>query len=157
MNRLTCCFTGHRLLPREKLPGILMRLSAQVDALIAQGVTRFISGGALGFDQLAALVVLNKREDENKPIELIIAQPCRDQSKAWSDKEKQVYENILSQADEVVCLSEHYFNGCMQIRNRYMVDHADHVIACMERLQGGTAQTVRYAVQKGLDVANVWE
>ena len=157
MNHLTCCFTGHRLLPREKLPGITQRLSAQVDALIAQGVTRFLSGGALGFDQLAALVVLNKRENENKPVELVIVQPCRDQSKAWNNQEKQLYENILSRASQVVCLSEHYFNGCMQIRNRYMVDHADYVIACMERLQGGTAQTVRYAVQKGLDVANVWE
>ncbi|MBQ8537816.1 MAG: DUF1273 family protein [Clostridia bacterium] len=153
----TCCFTGHRFLPKEQLEGILRRLSDTVDGLIAQGVTRFISGGALGFDQLAARVILHKRDIEKQPIRLIIAQPCRDQAAHWTVKERAGYENILAQADEVVCLSEHYFNGCMHIRNRYMVEHADHVIACMARLHGGTAQTVSYAVKKGLTVVNIWE
>lgn len=157
MTKMTCCFTGHRLIPKAQLPGILQRLNAQVDAAIAQGTDTFISGGALGFDQLAALVVLNKRDDEHQPVRLIIAQPCRDQSKGWRAKEQQLYQSILNRADQVVCLSERYFNGCMQMRNRYMVDHADQVIACMERLQGGTAQTVNYALKKGLDITNVWE
>ena len=56
MPKLTCCFTGHRLLPKDRLDEITLRLSRQVDEMIAQGVCRFISGGALGFDQLAALV-----------------------------------------------------------------------------------------------------
>lgn len=157
MNENTCCFTGHRLLPKEQIPGITLRLSARVDELIAGGVHTFISGGALGFDQLAALVVLCKKEDEKRPVRLVIAQPCRDQSKNWTPAQQRVYDNILSRADEVVCLSDHYFNGCMQIRNRWMVEHSDHVIACMARLQGGTAQTVRYAAKKGLNVLNVWE
>jgi len=156
MKEETCCFTGHRLRPQDRLPGIAQRLSRQVDEMIARGVTIFVSGGALGFDQLAAVTVLNKR-DLNGGIRLIIAQPCRTQSARWTEKQKKVYDSILARADEVICLSDEYFTGCMQLRNRWMVDHSGYLIACMARLQGGTAQTVNYALKKGLDITNVWE
>jgi len=100
--------------------------------------------------------VLNKR-DLNGGIRLIIAQPCRTQSARWTEKQKKVYDSILARADEVICLSDEYFTGCMQLRNRWMVDHSGYLIACMARLQGGTAQTVNYALKKGLDITNVWE
>ncbi len=57
----TCCFTGHCRLPKEKSEQIVIRLNQEVDNLISQGVTNFISGGELGFDQIAAsLIVADK-------------------------------------------------------------------------------------------------
>jgi len=50
----TCCFTGHRRLAAAHLPETQKRLAQEVDALTAQGVTNFMAGGALGFDQIAA-------------------------------------------------------------------------------------------------------
>lgn len=58
----TCCFTGHRRLPKDKIEQIVIRLNQEVDNLISQGVTDFISGGALGFDQIAASLIVAKKE-----------------------------------------------------------------------------------------------
>ena len=39
----------------------------------------------------------------------------------------------------------------MMRRNRYMVDHASHIIALYDGVpKGGTAQTLAYAMKKGL-------
>jgi uncharacterized phage-like protein YoqJ len=54
----TCCFTGHRRLPKDKIEHIIMRLNQEMDNLISQGVTNFISGGALGFDQIGASLIV---------------------------------------------------------------------------------------------------
>lgn len=49
MDNQTCCFTGHRKLPQYKINALIKRLNQEVDNLISQGVTEFISGGAIGF------------------------------------------------------------------------------------------------------------
>lgn len=58
----TCCFTGHRKLPANKIQNILINLDREIEALIASGITDFVSGGALGFDQTAASLILVKKE-----------------------------------------------------------------------------------------------
>lgn len=55
-------FTGHRRLPKDKIKHIIIRLNQEVDNLISQGITDFISGGAIGFDQIAASVITAKKE-----------------------------------------------------------------------------------------------
>jgi len=57
----TCCFTGHRVLPANQIEGIIIRLDEEIDRLIVQGITDFISGGALGFDQIAASLIIAKK------------------------------------------------------------------------------------------------
>lgn len=42
----TCCFTGHRKLPIEKIPELRQLLFNQIVTLAAQGITRFACGGA---------------------------------------------------------------------------------------------------------------
>jgi hypothetical protein len=51
MKEQTCCFTGHRKLPKAKIEQIVINLDHEIEKLIQKGVTTFISGGALGFDQ----------------------------------------------------------------------------------------------------------
>ena len=62
MKHNTCCFTGHRRLPKDKISLIHNRLNEEIDNLVQQGVTDFISGGALAFDQMAASLVIAKKE-----------------------------------------------------------------------------------------------
>ena len=38
---------------------------------------------------------------------------------------------------------------CFFKRNRYIVDHADRIVAVFDGKRGGTAQTVRYAEKQG--------
>jgi len=53
----TCCFTGHRNISIMDI-AIKKRLCEELEKLIENGVIYFGSGGALGFDTLATLMVL---------------------------------------------------------------------------------------------------
>jgi len=154
MKNNTCCFTGHRKLPSKKLNYIIKRLDAEIDNLMHQGVTNFISGGALGFDQIAASLIIAKKE-MGANIRLIFALPCRDQDKNWTPNQKRLYHSLLLEADEVRYISEEYTVDCMKERNRYMVDNSAYCICMLLQNASGTAQTVRYAIEQGVQIINV--
>ena len=151
---LTCCFTGHRKLPKEKIERIMIRLDLEVENLINQGVKTFISGGALGFDLIAASLIVAKKEMGYK-IRLIFALPYRDQDKNWSEGQKKLYHDLLGEADEIIYVSEENGDGCMKKQGRYMVNRSAYCICALLSPMSGTNQTARYARQKGLRIINV--
>lgn len=153
MKEHTCCFTGHRRLPKNMIEHIAKHLDQEIDNLIDQGVTDFISGGALGFDQIAASLIVAKKE-MGKTMRLLFALPCRNQDERWSDKQKKLYHNLLAKADEIIYVSEEYSEGCMKKRNEFMVNRSAYCICALLNERSGTGQTVRYARQKGLRVLN---
>lgn len=65
MKENICCLTGHRKLAKYRIDGIIKRLNQEIDNLINKGVTDFISGGAIGFDLIAASLVIAKKEMGN--------------------------------------------------------------------------------------------
>ncbi len=140
----TCCFTGHRELSKTEEKQILAPLSDKIQQMITKGVTVFRNGGALGFDTIAALTVLSLKQ-KHPEIKLYIDAPHKHQSSKWSVYDKNLYEYILERADCVTYVSESYQNGCMQKRNRYMVDNSDFVIAYVKRPSGGSYYTACYA------------
>ncbi len=148
------CFSGHRDLPADRQLEIKRVLENVIDKLIEGGCNRFISGGALGFDQLAAQLVIEKKR-VFPHIRLIMALPCKDQHKKWAVSDQRRYEKILESADEVVFLCEKYCTGCMQLRNKYMVDNSQVCVAFCTSRSGGTAQTIQYAQDVGKDVVNI--
>ncbi len=154
MKDYSCCFTGHRIIPSADLPKIKKALSETVRILAEGGMTEFICGGALGFDTLAAEEVLRQKEDFPH-IRLTLCLPCKNQAERWNQTQKAVYERILDAADSTVCLFDRYVPGCMQMRNRYMVDHAHVCIAYYTGGSGGTAYTVRYAKDKNVRILYV--
>lgn len=152
----TACFTGHRELPAEYLPEISKSLEDAVVALIEQGYCCFGAGGALGFDTLAAQTVLRLRE-RYPQIRLILVLPCLNQTRGWPQADIDTYEEIKRCADKVTYTSEHYFRGCMQKRNRHLVDNSSVCICYLTKPTGGTAYTVDYARRRGLQVINIAE
>ena len=154
-NENACCFTGHRIVPAERTEELRQRLRAGILYLYDNmGITTFYTGGALGFDSLAAEVVIAQRE-ELKGVRLVVVIPCRDQAARWNAEQRVRYEQINRAADEVVCLAERYYQGCMHDRNRYMVDHSRACICYLTERAGGTAYTVEYARSRGLKVFNL--
>ena len=147
----TCCFTGHRDIPRAVYSSLSRELDAVVRALIGKGVRFFGAGGALGFDMLAAETVLRLRQIYPQ-IRLILVLPCRDQTQGWRQEDVARYEGIKEQADKVVYTSERYTPGCMHRRNRHLVEHSSVCVAYCIRSSGGSAYTVEYARQHGLRV-----
>ena len=150
-----CCFTGHRTIPAERMEELQQRLRAGILYLRDNmGITTFYAGGALGFDSLAAEAVIVQRK-EIKDIRLVVVIPCRDQAARWSAEQRARYEQINRAADEVICLAEHYYQGCMHDRNRYMVDHSRVCICYLTERTGGTAYTVEYARSRGHKIFNL--
>ncbi len=75
MNTTACCFTGHRHLPQEQMPNILTRLHYTALALIEEGFTTFLCGGALGFDMWAAIYIMSQKKIADRDIRLVLALP----------------------------------------------------------------------------------
>lgn len=154
MRLKTVCFTGHRALPAAELPEISKRLEQALLFLIEQGDRYFCTGGALGFDTLAAQAVLHLRE-RYPQLRLILLLPCRSQTRGWPQADVDLYEEIKRRANQVIYVSDGYFRGCMQKRNRCLVDSSSVCLCYLTRSTGGTAYTVNYARRCGLQVLNV--
>lgn len=156
MRSKTLCFTGHRMLPTGDLPEISRRLENVLTLLIEEGYCFFGAGGALGFDTLAAQTVLRLRACYPQ-IRLILVLPCLNQTRGWPQTDADLFEDIKGRANKVTYISEHYFRGCMQKRNRHLVDHSSVCVAYLTKAAGGTACTVDYARRTGLRIINVAE
>ena len=156
MQSKAVCFTGHRALPAEELPEISRHLEDTLIALIEQGHCYFGAGGALGFDTLAAQMVLRLRE-RYPQIRLILVLPCRNQTRGWPQDSIDIYEDIKRHADKVIYSAENYFRGCMQKRNRHLVDSSSVCICYLTTPTGGTAYTLNYARRMALQVINTAE
>lgn len=146
----TCCFTGHRELDGNEA-FLWKETQKAVAALYDEGIRTFLSGGAQGFDLLAARAVLALKKS-HPDARLVMILPCQNQAKSWSAAARREHEFVLQQADKVTILAPHYYNGCMQVRNRRLVDDAQVVVAYLKKNAGGTYYTVQYANGKGLPV-----
>lgn len=154
MREQTCCFTGHRQLPSEEQAEIANRLERVIAALYQKGMRYYGAGGALGFDTLAAQTVLRLRES-CPGMKLILVLPCLTQTRGWRPEDVTEYERIKAQADKVVYTDQQYTPGCMHRRNRHLVDHSGVCVCYLNRENGGTAYTVRYAEKQRLEVINL--
>lgn len=159
----TCAFTGHRPqnLPfgfneeDERCIDLKKTLREQIINLIEnEGVTYFISGMAIGVDMYAAEIVLGLKASY-PGITLESAIPCESQAAKWSEALRDRYFDIASKCDKETLIQTHYTPDCMDKRNRYMVDHADYIIAVWDGKPSGTGKTVMYAQSKGKVIIKV--
>lgn len=153
-----CCFTGHRNL--ENRNALKPRLADTLISLVEnRGVTDFYAGGAMGFDMMCEGAVLWLKE--KYPfirLHLILPCPPEIQISKWNGENKARYNEILRKADSVTVLSDFYYNGCMRVRNEKLVEKAD-ICLCYFNFSSptsGTAQTVRLAEKKGIEIINLF-
>jgi len=151
------CFSGHR---PEKLPGkgiadrsetlfIKELLRTKIEQSIREGYTRFYSGVARGIDLWAALAVLDFKK-VCPEIELICVKPVENQGYNFPESDRILYDSVIKRSDSVICTSAEYSKSCYAVRNRYMVDHSDKLIAFVNSYRSGTGQTINYARRKGI-------
>ena len=148
------CFTGHRIIPDRDIGALRRRIYSALLQAYGNGYRVFFCGGARGFDTIAAQEVIRFRI-KYPDVRLVIAVPCASQAKRWPDGDRETYRSILDASDETVILSDTYYSGCMQNRNRYMVDHSSLCLCYMTRFEGGTWNTVRYALHEGITLKNL--
>ena len=158
---VTCCFSGYR---PEKLPwgtnerdprcaALKTRLRHAIEAAIDEGYRHFICGMARGVDLYCCEILLALRGQF--PVTVEAAIPCLTQADAWPERERERYERLVSACDVETVVQEAYTPGCMQRRNRYMVDHASLLIAVFDGQEGGTRATIQYALERGLDIVDI--
>lgn len=123
----------------------------------AEDVGSIMTGGALGVDTAAALVAIKL----NKPV--ILALPFVGLEKVWDSKKAiERYYRIAEYAEqngEVVIVSEGDYSGeKLFIRNKYMVDNSDRLVALHnpKHTSGGTAHCINYATGK-IPIINLWD
>jgi len=156
----TCCFTGHRpdKLPwgsRESDPRCLTlkrRLTQAVEGAYAQGMRHFICGMANGCD-LYFFDAARYLRLQHPEVTIEAAIPYAGQADRWRPELRERYAYDLRQCDYQTLVQEAYTPGCMMRRNRYMVDRSARLLAVYDGVpKGGTAQTLAYALRKGLAV-----
>lgn len=155
--KTTCSFTGHRLFSwgRNELDDKSIKTKNAVERAVKKaydlGFRTFLNGMAIGGDMMCAEIVLAFKK-KYKDAQLVCVLPCLDQEKQWSENDKNRYQYILSQADNIVCLADTYYKGCMQARDKYLVNNASRLIAIFTGKRGGTSLTVGLGVKAGIDI-----
>ena len=115
MNR-SVCFTGHRTIAEDK-ETLSARLYTLLKRLVTeQMITDFYTGGAVGWDALAALTVLKLRESYPEvKLHLVLPCPFEEQSAKWNEAQKEEHKCIASLADTKEFTSEHLDKNTMRI------------------------------------------
>lgn len=150
----SCCFTGHRDIPRSARQELERRLDDAVRALISQGYTVFCAGGAMGFDTMAARAVL-KYKKQGRRVQLHLYLPCPDQDKYWPRRARREYAEIKKNSDMVCYRSDKCAKYSFAVRNRALVDNSSVCVGYCTRTTGGSAYTMNYALDNGLKVINL--
>jgi uncharacterized phage-like protein YoqJ len=152
---LVVALTGHR---PHKLNNEYDR-SGPVSSYIKDEIYKFlrmfepetvISGMALGCDTMIAEIAL--QEDYVK--KLIAAIPFVGQESRWPPNSQDQYRAILAdpKVEKVIVCEGGYSASKMQIRNKWMVDNCDSLIAVWDGSPGGTANCVQYAIDVDRDL-----
>ena len=150
----SCCFTGYR---PQKFPFRLdagdpryidfeNRLTGKIGELVNCGCLTFYTGMAMGFDIVAAECVLAVAKAlDTYAVRLICAVPFLAQAQNYPSDWRTRYNKLINISDGTVLISNEYYPGCYQDRNRFMVNNSDLVLTWFDGAPGGTKNTLDYA------------
>jgi len=141
---LIITFCGHSKFYNTDI--IKDRLTRELRSLSAQGTHTFYLGGYGDFDLLAANV-LQELKPEYPELESILILPYPDRP-----ADADLYDNAIYPPLENV--PKRY---AISHRNKWMIEQADMVIACVDHDWGGAAKSLAMARKKKLPVINLAE
>ncbi len=161
----TIAFTGNRNLtsPNSKsLTELKATLHNQLTELLEKeytqnGISTFISGMALGWDMLCATAVIELKR-KHPEIRLIAVLPFIEQADDFPPSEQAKYRQILDNADQTIVIGNYDKpNQSYHKRNDYLIANATKIIAYHNgKARSGTGSTIRKAIEKGLEVVNLY-
>lgn len=141
---------GHGIQTRLALGGLATEYLSQLQP------DKVISGMALGWDQAVAgaAVALG--------IPFIAAVPFASQAERWPRDSQALYYRLLNLAETVEIIGVLHHGSAaevtrlMQVRNEWMVDRTNRMVALHDGSWGGTFNCLKYARKKGVPVDNLW-
>lgn len=106
----------------------------------------------MGVDTWAAEIILElEKQKKFEEIRLCVALPFPGFKERFDSKQQTRLRDILLACDEQVTTSEQESEKAYHTRNKYMVDHADCLLAVYDNdrsIRSGTGMTVNYAQKK---------
>ncbi len=166
---MICCGFGHRMM----LMDIEKPLREVLERLVEErGVRVFYTGGMGEFDELFARTVRSmKRECPSLRLVLVMPYLTRELS-TGKQRYGAAYGGQIARAtydgpchgwyealyDEILIpveLDGVHPKAVIGLRNRWMVERSDIVIAALHRDFGGAAEAVRYAEKRGKEVVRI--
>lgn len=145
---VTVSITGHR---PEAIGDMKWVRAAMKQAYIDMNADKVIQGMAAGVDLWSAA------EAWNSQIPFVAARPWATHTARIADR--QAYDWVLNHAVEVVNVSEATSfpgNFIYHVRNKYMVDNADQVLAVWDgSTYGGTYACFQYAIEQGKKIYRI--
>lgn len=151
MTEKSCCVTGHRHIPADKLNYVKQRLREEIEAAIADGYNSFLSGFAEGVDLLFAELVIEQKA-LHPHLFLEAALPYRSRIYAKTT----LFQKCLAACNGIHAGQATYSRESYLARNRYMVNLCDRVIAVYDgRPQGGTFYTLCYAKKMEREIRDI--
>lgn len=150
----TVCFTGHRVVPQQDRRMIYNKLCTVIECLCERGFTEFCCGGALGFDMIAAIAVLDVKRIY-PAINLHMFIPCKGHHDRWSKLDKRKFDIVCANAASVEYMYEKFVRWCYHERNMRMVRESSVCIYYMTKCSGGTYYTVSKAVDSRLEMIDI--
>ncbi len=162
--RKAVAFTGNRKLiaPQGvRVSNLKLEIYKHTYALIEKaylnGKRQFLSGMAQGFDMIAAQAVLKLRGTYDD-VELIAVIPFECQADNFNYEDQRNYDRILDEADQVIVTSPTYSGAKVYyIRNNYLADNANYIIAYSDGNGRGTAYTLQRAIDRGAESYNIFD
>ena len=137
--------SGHRRLGSYDIPNNPVYLDVKkrlTEKLLELKPDVVITGMAIGCDILVAEICV-----ENN-IPFVAAIPFEGQTNAWSDKDRDNYNMLLTKAKQVVMVNPGGYEGWKyQARNEWIVDNCDELVAVydLKVRAGGTKNCLNYA------------
>ena len=149
MNIFTVCLFGHRKIKNTR--EIENSLSPIIKNLIqAKEYVSFLVGRNGEFDEYVASVIKHVQREcgkENSDITLVLPYKVAD-----LEYYEKYYDSII--------IPENVYGAhpksAITLKNQWMIEHSDLVIAYVERSNGGAFQAVKYAKKLNKDIFNLY-
>lgn len=160
LKTLSACFSGYTecKMPysetskeHEKLEEVL---KTEIARLIWEGVSEFYVGGLTGIDTLAALLVMNIKEEFRTTANINLVVPYKGIENSFTVLQRENFEWIKQSAKTVTYMNDKYTKNCYRERNQYLVDNSDYLVAVMmeDETHSGTKMTINMGKEKSVEV-----
>lgn len=146
MKNTVCCFGHREIIGDEGSSNEITKLKdflyLFVEVLICKsGAEVFMSGRHGEFDNLFTNVVRSLKE-KYPHIKLILIEPYFSNTlNTYKEYFNSIYDSIIVVDEE----STTHFKKSIVLRNQWMVEHSDYVIAYVNRKSGGAYMATKYA------------
>lgn len=105
-------------------------------------------------DMFAAEAVVELRKQHPEVI-LEMVSPFDDQASKWPEEYRARHDLLFELADITTATSHIYTKSAMFIRNRYLVNNADLLLAAYDGQPGGTAMTCELARRYNVPIMKI--